>query len=166
MSEKTYIKIKDRLGDKIGEENVRVQVDETAICNGEIIVNPTSTMDDKYGIQWIVGAVVEGNCCGFVLEMVPNRKIFTLEDFFRRRINEKSIIVSGGHPSYPSAVRNFGSIHEVGNHSIGFKNESGVHTNQVENLWSHLNQDHRSRSGVNHNRMNIFYKNLYGKNEI
>jgi hypothetical protein len=88
---KTYIKIKDRLGDKIGElsiidnkiggENVRVQVDETVICNGEIIVTPTSTMDDKYGIQWIVGAVVEGNCREFVLDMVPNRKIFTLENF-------------------------------------------------------------------------------------
>jgi hypothetical protein len=37
-------------------------------------------MDDKYGIQWIVGAVVEGNCREFVLEMVPNRKIFTLEN--------------------------------------------------------------------------------------
>jgi hypothetical protein len=148
ISEKNYFKIKDRLGDKIGElsiidnkiggENVRAQVDETAICNGEIIVNSTSTMDDKYGIQWIVGAVVEGNCREFVLDMmVPNRMIFTLEDFFRRRINEKSIIVSGGHPSYPSAVRNFGSIHEVGNHSIGFKNESGVHTNQVErSTWN------------------------------
>jgi hypothetical protein len=101
-------------------------------------------------------AVVECNCREFVLEMVPNREIFTLEVCFRRRINEKSIIFSDGHPSYPSAVRNFGSIHEVVNHSIGFKNESGVHTNQVENLWSHLNQDHRSRSGVNHSRINIF----------
>jgi hypothetical protein len=38
-------------------------------------------MNNRSGIQWIVEAVVGGNCREFALEMVPNRKIFILEDF-------------------------------------------------------------------------------------
>jgi hypothetical protein len=53
-------------------------------------------------------------------------------------------------------VRNFGSEHEVVNHSIGFINEDGAHTNQIENLWSHLKQEYRARGGVNHTRIELF----------
>ncbi|KAG0416762.1 hypothetical protein EQH57_1111 [Dictyocoela roeselum] len=37
---------KDKLFKKIGGKNTRVQIDETAICRGKIIINPSDTLDD------------------------------------------------------------------------------------------------------------------------
>ena len=89
-SENTYIKIKDLILQviseqepemvKIGGEGIGVQFDETAICNGELIPNPSSTLDNKPNIQWLVGGVEEGNCRNFVLKLVPNRKVPTILD--------------------------------------------------------------------------------------
>ena len=67
---------------KIGGEGIGVQFDETAICNGELIPNPSSTIDNKPNIQWLVGGVEEGNCRNFVLKLVPNRKVPTILDMF------------------------------------------------------------------------------------
>ena len=39
---------------KIGGEGIRVQFDEIAICNGELIPNPSSTLDNKPNVQWLV----------------------------------------------------------------------------------------------------------------
>ncbi|WUR04303.1 DDE-TNP-IS1595 domain-containing protein [Vairimorpha necatrix] len=36
------------------------------------------------------------------------------------------------------AVANFGSVHEIVNHSKGFVNGEDGHTNQIENFWSYL----------------------------
>jgi hypothetical protein len=55
-------------------------------------------------------------------------------------------------------VANFGSVHEVVNHSKGFVNSKGGHTDQIENFWSHLKHDYRNRSGLNHNRTTKFLK--------
>lgn len=66
-------------------------------------------------------------------------------------------------PSYPSAVCSFGSVHEVVNHNLGFVNENGAHTNQIENLWSHLKQEYRARGGINHNRILLFLKEFSWK---
>jgi hypothetical protein len=53
-------------------------------------------------------------------------------------------------------VRNFGNNHDVVNHSIGFINEDGAHTNQIENLRSHLKQEYRALGGFNHTRIKLF----------
>lgn len=173
ISEKTYIKLKELIMEQIGDNttnnnqiggaDVRVQFDETAICNGLVVINPSSTLDNAPGIQWIVGGVVEGNCREFVLEIVPNRQSTTLEDIFTRRVRPGSIIVTDGYPSYPSAVTNFGSRHEVVNHSIGFMNADGAHTNQIENIWSHLKQEYRARGGINRGRIILFLKEFIWK---
>ena len=47
---------------KISGEGIRVQFDETAICNGELIPNPSSTLDNKPNVQWLLGGAEEGNC--------------------------------------------------------------------------------------------------------
>ncbi|KCZ78406.1 hypothetical protein H311_00564 [Anncaliia algerae PRA109] len=58
ISEPSYIKIKELIiktvpneTKKIGGEGLEVQIDETAICNGLIIKNPSSTLDDKKNVQ-------------------------------------------------------------------------------------------------------------------
>ena len=116
---------------KMGGEGIGVQFDETAICNGELIPNPSSTLDNKPYIQWLVGGVEEGNCRNFVLKLVPNRKVPTILDMFEEYVVPGSIIVTDGYPSYPKAVTEFGSCHEVVNHSVGFVNAQEAHTNQI-----------------------------------
>ena len=39
---------------KIGGEGIEVQFDETAICNGKLIPNPSSIQDNKHNVQWLV----------------------------------------------------------------------------------------------------------------
>jgi ISXO2-like transposase domain len=90
--------------EKIGGPGIRIQVDETAICNGLVINNSSSSYDDLKGIQWIVGGVVEGDSRKFFVELVRNRKHETILGVFKRFINPGSIIVTDGYPSYPRAV--------------------------------------------------------------
>ena len=79
-----------------------------------------------------------GKLWGFVLKLVPNRKDPTILNMVEECVVPGSIIVTDGYPSYPRAVTEFGSCHEVVNHSVGFVNAQEAHTNQIENLWSHL----------------------------
>ena len=60
---------------KIGGEGIGVQFDETAICNGELIPNPSSTLDNKPNVQWLVRDLEERNCRNFV------RSLFLTEKF-------------------------------------------------------------------------------------
>ena len=141
---------------KIGGEGIRVQFDEAAICNGELNPNPSSTLDNKLNVQWLVGSVEEVNCRNFVLKLVSNRKVSTILDMFFEHVVPGSIIVNDGYPSYPGAVAKFGSFHEVINHTVGFVNAQGAHTNQIGSLWSHLKHAYRKRGGINKGRMNFF----------
>ncbi|KAF9761129.1 hypothetical protein NGRA_2836 [Nosema granulosis] len=138
ISKNIYLKIKDLIMETIGEqieemnmiggEGIKVQFEETAICNGVIISDSSNAYDEIPGITWIIGGVVEGNFREFVLEILPNRKASTIEDFMRRRFHPGTICITDGYPSYPLAVRNFGSEHYVVNHSQGFITSDGVHT--------------------------------------
>ncbi|KKO73750.1 hypothetical protein AAJ76_2580001399 [Vairimorpha ceranae] len=125
-SETTYIKINDLILQviseqepemvKMGGEGIGVQFDETAICNGELISNPSSTPDNKPNVQWLMGDIEGTNCRNFVLKLFTNRKIPTILDMFDEHVVPGSIIVTDGYPSYPGAVSEFGSCHEVVNH--------------------------------------------------
>jgi hypothetical protein len=44
---------------KLGGHKKVVQVDETAICRSKIILNPTSTIDNIAGTQWMIGIIEE-----------------------------------------------------------------------------------------------------------
>ncbi|KAG0435235.1 hypothetical protein DMUE_4820 [Dictyocoela muelleri] len=142
----------------LGGENVRVQFDETAICDGQIIKDPSNTEDESNNrrIQWLVGGVEVGNCGRFVLKLVPNRKSETIYEIFLKHVHPGSIIVTDGYPSYPSAVRRFNGRHLVVNHSNEFVTSDGVHTNSIENLWSHLKMEYRSRAGISGDRLMLF----------
>ena len=50
---------------------------------------------------------------------------------FDEHVVAGSIIITDGYPSYPKAVTEFGSCHEVVNHSVGFVNAQEAHTNQI-----------------------------------
>lgn len=67
---------------------------------------------------------------------------------FNEDLHPGTIIISDGNPSYPSAVRNFGSQHIVVNDSVGFKNMEGFTTNNIENLWQLIKYEVKRRRGV------------------
>lgn len=166
ISAPSYIKIKkeilkkiatyNKTNVKIGGEGIEVQLDETAICNGRIITDPSNTLDETAGVQWIVGGVEKNNSRKLFLVLVPNRRQETLFDVFKKFIKPGSLLVTDGYPSYPGAVREFGSVHVVVNHSLGFKNEEGFTTNNIENVWSHFKTMYRSRHGLCHNLIPTF----------
>lgn len=165
ISKPTYIRLKDIILSNLDMENKRigglgydVQIDETAICNGLIIKNPSNTLDTKSSIQWIVGGIDNTPEKNFFLVIVPNRKSTTLLQIFNEKIKKGSRIITDGYPSYPNAVKDFGAEHKIVNHVEGFVNTEGFHTNNIENLWSHLKKDFRERAGVNKTRIQIFLK--------
>ena len=141
---------------KIVGEGIEAQCDETAICNGELIHNPSSTLDNKLNVQWLLGGVEEGNCKNFVLKLVPNKKVPTILDMFKEYVIPGSIIGTDGYESCPKAVTEFGSCNEVVNYSVGFVNAQGAHTNQIENLWSHLKHAYWKLGGINKRRIDFF----------
>jgi hypothetical protein len=100
-----------------------------------IIANPRNEYDNNHGIQWIVGGVMEDDSTKFFLKLVSDRKAATLTTLFNDFVLPGIIIYTDGYPSYPHAVSEFGSIHQVINHSQGFVTAEGVHTNRIENLW-------------------------------
>ncbi|KAG0419986.1 hypothetical protein EQH57_0337 [Dictyocoela roeselum] len=124
---------KDLIFNKIGGENIIVQVDETAICQGRIIENPSSGLDDIPGIRWLVGGVEDTTNKFCFLELVPNRLAPTLNGVLKRNVKEGSIIVSDGYPSYSSAVSSFGAEHKIVPHNVGFVNSEGYNTNLIKN---------------------------------
>ncbi|KCZ76583.1 hypothetical protein H311_02415 [Anncaliia algerae PRA109] len=68
------------------------QIDETAIFNGLIIKNPSSTLDDKKNVQWIAGAINKSQAKNIFLTLVPNRKISTLLGAFEKKYNEQKYL--------------------------------------------------------------------------
>ncbi|KAG0439757.1 hypothetical protein DMUE_2209 [Dictyocoela muelleri] len=90
----TFIKIKkflinikkkrETIFEKIGKDNIIVQVVETAICQGRIIENLFSEVDDIPGVQWLVCGVEETRKKLCFMELVTNRFDLTLYWVFVR----------------------------------------------------------------------------------
>jgi hypothetical protein len=70
----------------------------------------------------------------FKLILLPDRKKDTLKNISIENVLEGTVIKTDGHPSYPEAILGSDCIHKVVNHSEGFKNCDGDHTNFIENL--------------------------------
>lgn len=127
--------------------NKQVQIDETLIYKGRLITCPSNSYDKIPGCTWLVGLIEEGTGRMYI-EIVPNRKISTISKLIEEHVFVRSTILTGGHPSYPTAVKNCFCNHKIVNHSIRFKNEYGYHTNNIENLWSQLKYYEKNRLGV------------------
>ncbi|KAG0440812.1 hypothetical protein DMUE_1473 [Dictyocoela muelleri] len=73
------------------------------------------------------------------------------------------MIVSDGYPSYPSAVRSFGSEHKIVPHNVGFTNNEDYNTNSIENLWYRLKVEYKIRRGIQKERLIDFIYEFYFK---
>lgn len=114
-----------------------VQIDETLVSKGKYETCPSNLSDDIKGGTWLVG-IIEANTGNMIIEIVPNRKIETLTALIQKHVFIGTLIITDGYPSYPAAVRNCFCSHEIVNHSRGFKNKRGFHTNNIESLWSQM----------------------------
>lgn len=175
INEKTFIKLKKEVLNKIknyinsidfklGGYNIAVQCDETAICDGMIISDPTHTVDNNPRTQWIIGIVEETEEQKFIFKIVPNRQALTIANIFNTHLHPGTIVKTDGYPSYIPATRNSGFVHQIVNHNQGFVNENGVHTNLIENHWSHFKTMYRSRHGLQRENLeNFIYEFIWKK---
>ena len=157
VSKKSYQNIKTLIIDyilqlpeptyKLGGAKNKIQVDETVICHGFLHECPSKIEDDFPGVTWLVG-IIEENTKDIRLEIVENRSLETFKEIFERNIEPGSTVITDGHRSYPGAVFNINGTHKVVNHSIGFKNIEGFHTNNIENLWSIMKYEVKKRKGI------------------
>jgi transposase-like protein len=132
----------------IGGPGVEVEVDESVLCRRGIIRNPTSREDEISDTVWILGIVEKYDKSKFYVTRIPNRTVETITRVLENKIGVGSILVSDGYPSYPGLARNLGLTHRVVNHSIGFVNENGDHTNGIENVWSQMKSVMNIQHGV------------------
>ncbi len=154
----------------LGETGRVIQVDEMGFRKGELVTNPTSELDSNRETLWIVGGIMEmtdeeilqNEKSKFFITVVHDRTTITLANIFRSFIAAGTHVKTDGWAAYPSAIRRCNDTfemnltHEVVNHSEGFTNADGTHTNTIENLWSHVRSSWRARHGVNRNRLEDF----------
>ena len=91
-------------------------------------------------MQWIIVGVDKENPHDIFMELILNRTVEALCNTFKKNINEVNniLIQTDGHRSCPRAVEYIGGVHEIVNHSCGFKNQAGNTTNEIESPWSHF----------------------------
>jgi hypothetical protein len=121
-----------------------------------LITDPSNAYDELTNILWLVGGIEEGREGRCFLRIVPNRRRETMTNVLRLNILPNSILVTDGHPSYPGAANDLNFDHIIVNHSEGFTNSDGDHTNLIENLWSHLKTLMRGRHGILYENWNDF----------
>ena len=148
---------------KIGGPASVFQIDETACNRRRLITNPTSMDPYVRGTVWLIGLVPETT--GEIrLKVLANRHAETIYDFINENLIEGSIIKTDGYPSYPPAVQRHNSEHIVVNHTMGFVNEEGDHTNTIESVWSRIKSDIRARCGVRYDKLQEYaeeYQTLF-----
>lgn len=132
---------------KLGGIDSCVQVDETIIVKGKLVVSPSSKRDSIKNATWLVG-VIEEKSGKYHVEIVPNRKKESMINFFKKFILDGTTVKTDGHKSYPSAVRSINGRHIIVNHEEGFRNSEGYSTNMIENLWSKFKYDIALRKGI------------------
>ncbi|WUR02938.1 DDE-TNP-IS1595 domain-containing protein [Vairimorpha necatrix] len=132
----------------IGGPGQVVQVDESVICRRGKIRSPTSSDDFIRDTVWILGIIDAQNPSNFYITRVENRTIECLTAALEGRICVGSVLHSDGHPSYPGVAENLCLSHQVVNHSIGFLSPDGIHTNNIENVWSQLKSEMTKEHGV------------------
>ncbi|KAG0422152.1 hypothetical protein DMUE_6233 [Dictyocoela muelleri] len=142
----------------LGGLGVSLQVDETVLSRRGKITNPTSCSDDYADTIWILGVVEPNNAKNFYLKRLENRKAITITESLEGIVRVGSILCSDGYPSYPTVAVNLHLHHRVVNHSTGFVNDEGYHTNNIESFWSHLKSTMIKENGVKRENIDNWLK--------
>ncbi|KAK6012480.1 hypothetical protein OSTOST_22372, partial [Ostertagia ostertagi] len=126
---------------RIGGPNTVVQVDETCIVRRKYNVGRIVRQ------EWLIGGIQDGTKLVFV-EVTDNRSSENLDTIIQKYVLPGTVIRTDMWKGYNN-LKNLGYIHETVNHSENFVDPAtGVHTQRVENMWSHLKSKIRSRHGL------------------
>lgn len=79
-----------------------------------------------------------------------------MSNFLRKYVCETATVKTDGHKSYPIAVASIKGKHIIVNHSNGFKNQEGFHTNLIKNFWSRLKFEIGKHKGVKRSHLKVF----------
>ncbi|WUR05162.1 DDE-TNP-IS1595 domain-containing protein [Vairimorpha necatrix] len=131
----------------------RFQVDETVLCRRGTIRVPSRADDGIKDTAWILGLIEAVDRKKNCIVQVPDRKINFLTKIIGDKVLPGSVLISDGHSSYPGVAANLKLKHIIVNYSIGFTNEEGFHTNNIENFWSGMKSEMTKQHGVK--RVNI-----------
>ncbi|KCZ77266.1 hypothetical protein H311_01723 [Anncaliia algerae PRA109] len=83
-----------------------------------------------------------------ILVLVPDRKTETILKIFSKHIKPGSILKTDGYPTYPKAAALSNLTHKIVNHTKGFVDEDGTHTNLIEGVWGNFKTVYRSKHGL------------------
>ncbi|WUR03143.1 DDE-TNP-IS1595 domain-containing protein [Vairimorpha necatrix] len=141
--------------EKIGGVGRTIQVDEVAIRSGNIITNPSIKEHNSLGITWLVCGV-ESEENNYFLKIIPNRTAAVIQEIFRKCVVKGTTIRTNDSDLYSSAVHDFGSPHEVVDHSVNLTNVLGQSSIKIKNLWSRLKAELRKIKEIEHVNMEDF----------
>lgn len=88
------------------------------------------------GHTFLVG-LIEKYSGKMVIKIVPNRQINTIKNLIQKHVKIGRLIITDGYPSYPTAIKR-SPIYKVVDYSVGFKNEYGYTTNNIEKISTQL----------------------------
>ncbi|KAI5151378.1 hypothetical protein ENBRE01_2100 [Enteropsectra breve] len=97
--------------------------------------------------QWVFGGI-DVTTNDVFLKVVPNRQKITLEPLIEKHIAHGSDVHSDKHKTYLSIFKNNPNYnHSYVNHELYFVDPvTGVHTQNIENLWSQFKRWKNSKS--------------------
>ncbi|KAG0442404.1 hypothetical protein DMUE_0289 [Dictyocoela muelleri] len=121
-----------------------------------VIRNPTKLDDEFKDTIWILGAIDDSENKNFIIKRVENRQKETITKALDGIIGVGSVLFTDGHPSYPGVCDNLGLRHKFVNHSEGFINDDGVHTNNIEGFWAYLKGEMRKQHGIKRKNIDIW----------
>ncbi|KCZ78579.1 hypothetical protein H311_00386 [Anncaliia algerae PRA109] len=108
-------------------------------------------MQERYSVDF--ETIENTNKRIFFLSRISNRTVAALSNVLEGREDVNSIFFTDGYPSYPTIAENLSLQHHIVNHSEGFVNEDGIHTNNIEGFWSYLKLEMRRQGGVLRNNI-------------
>ncbi len=108
-------------------------------------------MDNQRDTIWIIVGVMEmtqkeifNEEKSNFLTIIQERTTVSIANTLKNFVLPGTYIKTDGWAAYPSAIRRCNHLyemqflHKIVNHTEGFINSDGTHTNTVENLWSYV----------------------------
>ena len=162
LSEKTVsclvLKIQQRMSGLLNGERRRiggpghlVQLDESCFGRRKYNVGRTG------GQMWVFGGIDTTNG-RFFMRVVRNRTVRTLGEIISQQVRPGTMVHTDQHRSYISFFRDNPQYgYDNVNHTLNFVNqETGAHTQHIENLWGQLRMYKRKRGCKKHRYLQMY----------
>ena len=146
---------------KLGGPNKTCQIDESLFCH-----KPKYHRGRASNSQiWVFGIVdtsfVPVKC---FLKVVPDRKSSTLIPIINDICLPGTIIFSDEWASYQNIDKNL-YLHDTVNHTLHFVDpESGVHTQNIESLWSSIKRKFKYMKGIHKSQLQSYLDEFMWRN--